>query len=43
MCEEGQITIGNIASDQQAPGPDAAEISIKFASIEIGEIKAGQS
>ena len=31
--EEGQITIGNIASDQQAPGPDAAEISIKLASI----------
>jgi hypothetical protein len=37
ISSEGEITVGNVAADQRAPGPDPTDI----ANVEIGQIKIG--
>ncbi len=39
--EEGEITVGDIAADQQPARPDARERRIKITSIEIGQFEIG--
>ena len=39
--EEGEITIGNVATDQQSSGPKSGERGVILVDIEIGQLEIG--
>jgi len=41
--EEGQILVGDIAADQEPPGPQAGSVAVVFGSVEIGQLAIAQS
>ncbi|MDA9464753.1 hypothetical protein XH87_09050 [Bradyrhizobium sp. CCBAU 53415] len=42
-CGEGQAGVSNVATDKKTPRPFSGKVVVVFTSVEIGQLKIGQS